>query len=113
MSVGSVESFLRTIQRVRAIGLYLVKNRSRFPPTTSDSFLSRIFHSFGLAMPVPGTSFGVRFSSYWQTVGAPVSVSFTFRGNSRKKTKPNNTTPNQIPLWLTHVRNQLTRHLLT
>ena len=39
-------------------------------------------------MPGPGASFGVRFSFYWQTVGAPVSVSFTSRGNSRKKTNP-------------------------
>ena len=31
-------------------------------------------------------SFGVRFSFYWQTVGAPVSVSFILRGNCRKET---------------------------
>jgi hypothetical protein len=37
-------------------------------------------------MGFSGGSFGVRFSFYWQTVGAPVSVSFILRGNCRKET---------------------------
>ena len=48
-------------------------------------------------MPATDPSLGVRFSFYWQTVGAPVSVSMTFRGNCRKKTnQQHNPKPDNI-----------------
>ena len=58
---------------------------------------SAVFFAFGLAIDGFVANFAIRLSFYWQTVGAPVSVSFTFRGNYRKKTnqqhnpKPNTT----------------------
>jgi small subunit ribosomal protein S1 len=56
---------------------------------------SAVFFAFGLAIGGLVASFAVRLSFYWQTVGASVSVSFTFRGNDRKKTnQQHNPKPN-------------------
>ena len=52
----------------------------------NEAEMWRFFPAFGLAMGRSVASFGVRFSFYWQTVGAPVSVSFILRGNCRKET---------------------------
>jgi small subunit ribosomal protein S1 len=56
---------------------------------------SAVFFAFGLAIGGVEGNFGIRLSFYWQTVGAPVSVSFTFRGNRRKITnQQHNPKPN-------------------
>jgi len=56
---------------------------------------SAVFFAFGLAISGFVANFAIRLSFYWQTVGAPVSVSFTFRGNYRKKTnQQHNPKPN-------------------
>ncbi|KAB2637856.1 MAG: hypothetical protein DVB25_09150 [Verrucomicrobia bacterium] len=51
---------------------------------------------FGLAIGHPTASFGVRFSFFWQAVGAPVPCQKPFfRGNIGKKTNPqHNPKPN-------------------